>query len=191
MDLLRLALERADTAERAVATIVALLEEHGQGGGCGFENRRFTYHNSYIVADPRRAFVLETAGHLHAVEEIRGARSISNGLTIPGFAGPIATRSKRASRPAMRAASGRSNLPGNRVDRRPDAAFRDHGPGHDQPAYSWLNGAMTLRACTPAASRQLANHGQLGLRTDPHRPHALGYRNRGAVPGVIQTGANP
>ncbi len=86
MDLLRLALERAPSAESAVATIIALLEEHGQGGGCGHENRRFTYHNSYIVADPRRAFVLETAGRLHAVEEIVGARSISNGLTIPGFA---------------------------------------------------------------------------------------------------------
>ena len=55
MDLLRLALERADSAERAVATIVALIDEHGQGGGCGLENRRFTYHNSFIVADTAHA----------------------------------------------------------------------------------------------------------------------------------------
>ncbi|HEC09649.1 MAG TPA: peptidase U34 [Acidimicrobiales bacterium] len=87
MDLLRLALERASTAAEAVDVIVNLLEEHGQGGGCGFEKRGFTYHNSFIVADPTTAFVLETAGRLWAVEEVSsGVRSISNGLTIPGFA---------------------------------------------------------------------------------------------------------
>ncbi len=62
MDLLRLALERSATAAEAVETITRLLEIHGQGGGCGHENRLFTYHNSYIVADRRGAFVLETAG---------------------------------------------------------------------------------------------------------------------------------
>src|SRR6476646_5069247 len=86
MDLLRLALERAATAEAAVDVIVTLLREHGQGGACSLERKGFSYHNSFIVADPHRAFVLETAGRHHAVEEIRGARSISNGLTIPGFA---------------------------------------------------------------------------------------------------------
>ncbi|HEX3456405.1 MAG TPA: hypothetical protein VHR97_00475, partial [Candidatus Baltobacteraceae bacterium] len=50
MDLVRLALERSDSAERAVTTIVELINEHGQGGGCGLENRRFTYHNSFLVA---------------------------------------------------------------------------------------------------------------------------------------------
>ena len=81
-----------------MATIVDLIAEYGQGGGCGLENRRFTYHNSFIAADPRSAFVLETAGRLHAIEEIRGARSISNGLTIPGFARRTATRSRPGSR---------------------------------------------------------------------------------------------
>ncbi len=40
MDLLRLALERADTAERAVSVMVELLERHGQGGPCSYERRR-------------------------------------------------------------------------------------------------------------------------------------------------------
>jgi dipeptidase len=44
MDLLRLALERADSASAAVDTITALLERHGQGGGCGHEKPGFTYH---------------------------------------------------------------------------------------------------------------------------------------------------
>lgn len=86
MDLVRLALERAETAEGAVETLVALLQAHGQGGGCGHERRSFTYHNSFLVADGRAAFVLETAGRHHAIERVSGARAISNGLTIPGFA---------------------------------------------------------------------------------------------------------
>ena len=90
MDLLRLALERASTAAAAVDVIVAMLTRHGQGGGCGHENRGFTYDNSYLVADHRGAYVLETAGREWAVEEVTsGARSISNGLTIPDFA-PVA-----------------------------------------------------------------------------------------------------
>src|SRR5512146_3429704 len=77
MDMLRLALERAATAEEAVEVIRALLAKHGQGGGCGLERRSFTYHNSFIVADPRGAFVIETAGREMAIERVsEGARSI-------------------------------------------------------------------------------------------------------------------
>ncbi len=87
MDLLRLALERATTAEDAVSVMVELLERHGQGGPCSYERPHFTYDNSFLVADPAGAFVVETAGRHWATEAVRGpGRSISNGLTIPAFA---------------------------------------------------------------------------------------------------------
>ena len=52
MDLVRLALERAATAEEAVSVMVDLLERHGQGGPCSYERPEFTYDNSFLVADP-------------------------------------------------------------------------------------------------------------------------------------------
>jgi len=82
MDLLRLALERSDSAENALETIVSLMADYGQGGVCGLYNRKLTYHNSYIIADPKDAWVLETAGDVWAAKKIDGYYSISNGLTI-------------------------------------------------------------------------------------------------------------
>lgn len=81
MDYIRLALERADTARRALEMIVQLLETYGQGGNCGFRHKTY-YHNSYIIADPREAWVLETVGKQWAAERVRDVRTISNGLTI-------------------------------------------------------------------------------------------------------------
>jgi dipeptidase len=82
MDLLRLALERSDTAEQAVETIIRLLSDHGQGGSCGFEDKRMTYHNGFICADPTAAWVLETAGPLWVRRKVDAFAAISNGLTI-------------------------------------------------------------------------------------------------------------
>ncbi len=82
MDLLRLALERSETAQQAMETIIQLLTDHGQGGICGYENKKMFYHNSFIIADPKEAWVLETAGHLWAGYRVKDIYAISNGLTI-------------------------------------------------------------------------------------------------------------
>lgn len=143
MDLLRLALERAETARTAVEMITRLLEEYGQGGGCGHERRGFTYHNSFIVADPCAAYVLETAGKRWAVEEVRGARAISNGLTIPGFAEKYSDWLKTTVS-ACRARRGRTSagIAGARGPEDLMRVLRDHGE-RAWPVYSPLNGAMS------------------------------------------------
>jgi dipeptidase len=82
MDLLRLALERGDSAQAALETIVELIQDYGQGGRCGYEDKHLSYHNSYIIADPQEAWVLETAGHLWVARQVLDSYSISNGLTI-------------------------------------------------------------------------------------------------------------
>ena len=81
MDYLRLALERASTALEAVEVITKLLEKYGQSGNCGFAHK-FYYHNSYLIADPNEAWVLETVDKHWAAERVTDIRSISNGLTI-------------------------------------------------------------------------------------------------------------
>ena len=82
MDLLRLALERSATAQAAVRTIVELLAEYGQGGVHGYGEPGLVYHNSFLIADPDQAWVLETAGPLWAALRVRGRYAISNALTI-------------------------------------------------------------------------------------------------------------
>jgi dipeptidase len=82
MDLLRLALERRSSARGALETITGLLARYGQGGNGGYRNKRFYYHNSFLIADPFEAWVLETAGHLWAAKKIKDYYAISNGLTI-------------------------------------------------------------------------------------------------------------
>ncbi len=81
MDMIRLALERASTARGALEIIVNLLDTYGQGGNCGFTHP-FFYHNSFIIADPEHAWVLETAGEYWAALKVKDYYSISNGLTI-------------------------------------------------------------------------------------------------------------
>jgi len=143
MDLVRLGLERARTTDEAVHVIVSLLERHGQGGGCGHERRSFTYHNSFLVADPRGAIVLETAGRHTATERVSGARALSNLLTIPGFARAHSDRVRtRVAAGGARLARTRALAAGAKSSADAMAILRDHGAERRWPVYARSNGAM-------------------------------------------------
>jgi secernin len=92
MDLLRLALERSSSAREALECIIGLLSQYGQGGNCGYSHP-FYYNNSFLIADRKETWVLETIGKDWAARKFLTSTAISNGLTMhsdwddasPGF----------------------------------------------------------------------------------------------------------
>lgn len=135
MDLLRLALERAASAEEAVEVVIGLLAEHAQGGRMGFAHAGFRYHSSFIFADAQAGLVLETAGQFWAVERFAGARTISNVLSIG--------RPQRAHPDAEAFARSRGW-----VDKR--APF-DFARAFGAPLLRWASGGVERAACTLGA----------------------------------------
>jgi len=81
MDLVRLALERARSADEALDVITALLGEHGQGGS-GEEHADEPYFSSFLVADPCGAWVLETSARTWAARPVDDGAAISNRVTL-------------------------------------------------------------------------------------------------------------
>jgi secernin len=136
MDLIRLGLERAATADAAVELIGQLTERHGQGGSCEAPGRPFrTYHNSYVVADPRGAWVLESAGRRWHAERVRDRAAISNLYTLDAT---LAWQDPEADlRPrACRLARARAVLAGHAQPIRVDdmlGLLRDHDRYGDVP----------------------------------------------------------
>jgi secernin len=81
MDLLRLGLERGTTAQEAMQVIIQLLEMYGQSGNCSNKHDLY-YHNSYLIADPQEAWILESVDRQWAAVQVKSVGSISNALTI-------------------------------------------------------------------------------------------------------------
>jgi secernin len=81
MDLVRLGLERGRTAAQAVEILTALIEQHGQGGS-GYADTDWPYHNSFLIADRREAYLLETSDRRWALRRIADVGSASNHLGI-------------------------------------------------------------------------------------------------------------
>lgn len=87
MDLIRLGLERGQSAAQAVDVMGALVEQYGQfGSGVpGQSHEAGGYDNSFIIADPDEAWVLEAVGQRWAARRvIEACTSISNQPTIRG-----------------------------------------------------------------------------------------------------------
>jgi len=81
MDLVRFGVERGATADDALAVMTELLERHGQGGS-GEQDQDEPYFSSFLVADPRRAWVLETSGTSWAAKPVEDGAAISNRITL-------------------------------------------------------------------------------------------------------------
>jgi dipeptidase len=80
MDLVRLGLERGRDAREALEVIAALIETHGQGGAA-LAPGATGYHNSFLLADPQEAWLLETSNRRWAARRIR-LGSASNHLSL-------------------------------------------------------------------------------------------------------------
>jgi len=81
MDLVRLGLERARSAEEAVRIMTDLLTTHGQGGIADAAHQE-AYDSSFLIADPGQSFVLETSGTDFAAAPFRAGTAISNRIAL-------------------------------------------------------------------------------------------------------------
>ncbi len=81
MDLVRLGLERAASAEEAVDVMAGLLRDCGQGGIADAAHQE-AYDSSFLVADPFGAFVIDTAGSDYAAAPFPAGTVISNRITL-------------------------------------------------------------------------------------------------------------
>ncbi len=144
MDLVRLGLERGASAAESADVICELVETFGQGGRCSYEDAGFSYHNSFLIADHREAWIVEAAGKRIARKRLdEGVYAISNDVTLPEL---------RSIRDRIRPWVARAHLRQERVrclatnvDSVEDAmaVLRDHGGENALPRYSRHTGAMS------------------------------------------------
>ncbi|MDX9826539.1 MAG: carcinine hydrolase/isopenicillin-N N-acyltransferase family protein [Spirochaetia bacterium] len=81
MDILRFALGSSATAKEAVDFICRFVEAYDQGGNGAYRGSLY-YDNSFIIADPSEAYVLETAGRRWAWRAAEKREAISNAYAI-------------------------------------------------------------------------------------------------------------
>jgi secernin len=81
MDLVRLVLERAHTADEGLDVLADLLAEHGQGGS-GEEHGDEPYWSSFLLVDPTGGWVVETSDRSWVAQPVGDGTAISNRLTL-------------------------------------------------------------------------------------------------------------
>ncbi len=105
-DLMRIGLERAKNCQEAIQVMTDLLEKYGQGGSAELKGNSH-FDSSFLMADTKEAYILETAGRKWAVKKIEDFDSISNMLGIS----TNYTRCSVASKEAVLDWSNRFGLP--------------------------------------------------------------------------------
>jgi secernin len=81
MDLVRLTLERARTADEALERVTTLLEAYGQGGS-GEEDHDEPYFSSFLIADPEGGWIVETSQRTWAAKPVGPGAAISNRISL-------------------------------------------------------------------------------------------------------------
>jgi len=81
MDLVRLGLERARSADEALTVLTSLLDQHGQGGS-GEPHHDEPYFSSFLIADRTSGWVVETSNRTWAARPVRDGASISNRISL-------------------------------------------------------------------------------------------------------------
>ena len=81
MDLVRLVLERARSAEQGVEALASLLAAHGQGGS-GEQHADEPYWSSFLLVDPTGGWIVETSGRSWVAQPVGDGAAISNRLTL-------------------------------------------------------------------------------------------------------------
>jgi len=89
MDLVRLGLERGRDARESLEVIAGLIETYGQGGAALAPDAA-GYHNSFMIADPQQAWVMETSNRRWAARRIE-CGALTNHITL-GDGWQIASR---------------------------------------------------------------------------------------------------
>ena len=80
MDVVRLCLERCNSAKDAVDFIKRIIKKYKMGGNCGYDHS-FYYDNSYLIMDHNHIFIVETSKNKCVVKETKKA-NISNCLSL-------------------------------------------------------------------------------------------------------------
>ncbi|MCB9599086.1 MAG: C69 family dipeptidase [Sandaracinus sp.] len=157
MDLQRLVLERATTADDALTLLVDLLDRFPQGGPMARRDRSFRYFSSFVLADARRAWIVETAGPHWAAKRVRGVATLSNVHTIGSDFDRVSPGAADAARRLGRLREGALDFAHAFGDRR----LRP------------FTGGDARRACTLAATNALGAPSVAGLASvlRDHGPH--------------------
>jgi secernin len=180
MDLLRLGLERGASAEEAAAVICDHLQRYGQAGQAG-HTKHLEYDNSYVIADPGGALVLETVGRDWVIQRVAGTRSISNGLTIHQdwdrasaglstpdvdiarhYANPLYTRFSDSRARQCRTTERLQHQRGSVTVAAAMALLRDHGERGDQPGFTPATGMTGMTVCAHAGPGPIRGTGTVG-----------------------------
>jgi dipeptidase len=152
-----------------------------------------TYHNSFMLADPQSAWVLETAGTYWAAKQIVGIYAISNGLTLGDdfdrghpdlnrfakggqplhFAHRFSDRFYTffsASRTRRSCSQAQLNAMGGQIDiRHAMAVLQDHGESSYRPDSHWLGDRICAHAANGLTRHATQTTGSLVAHLKPDR----------------------